>query len=65
MTSDGSDEQQKSHIDPKGYREDKNIPAGRPGKDEDMAQLALMLAVNQYMSGETVRVELVPGLPRL
>lgn len=30
---------QKSHIDAKGFREDKNIPAGRPGRDEDMAQV--------------------------
>lgn len=57
MTSDGSGQDQKSHVDAKGYREDKGIPAGRPGKDDDMAQLALTLAVNQYMNGETVRID--------
>lgn len=33
MTADESDDKQKSHIDSDGYREKKQIPAGRPGKD--------------------------------
>lgn len=53
MTADESNEENKSHI-PAGekYRDEKGIPAGRPGKDEDMAQAVLMLATNQYMSGQ-------------
>lgn len=35
-----------------GYREKKGIPAGRPGKDEDIAQTVLMLAVNTYINGQ-------------
>lgn len=58
MTTNESDEQQKSHI-PAGeeYREEKGIPAGRPGKDEDMAQAVLMLAANQYATGQTVAID--------
>ena len=52
MTTDGSDDQQKSHIDAtkNGYREDKNIPAGRPGSDVDMAQAVVSIACNQCAS---------------
>jgi hypothetical protein len=49
MTTEGSDEQNKSEI-PAGddYGEKKGIPAGRPGAEADMAQAALYLGVNQY-----------------
>lgn len=57
MTSEGSNEANKSHIDAEGYREKKQIPAGRPGKEEDMAQAVLMLAVNNYVNGQTVAVD--------
>jgi len=57
MTTDGSDDQQKSHIDGRGYREEKNIPAGRPGSDVDMAQAVVSIACNQYMNGQTVFVD--------
>ena len=52
MTAGDSGEDNKSHI-PAGeeYREQKQIPAGRPGRDQDMAQAILALATNQYMSG--------------
>ncbi|EMD40343.1 hypothetical protein CERSUDRAFT_130104 [Gelatoporia subvermispora B] len=58
MTTDGSNEKNKSQI-PTGddYGEKKGIPAGRPGREEDMAQAALFLACNQYMWGQTVAVE--------
>jgi len=58
MTTNESDEHQKSHI-PAGeqYREEKQIPAGRPGRDQDMAQAVLMLAVNQYASGQTIAID--------
>lgn len=57
MTTDEAGPDQKSHIDASNYREKKGIPAGRPGKDEDMAIALLSLATNQYMTGETVRVD--------
>jgi len=55
MTTDGSDEQQKSHI-PKEKYEDK-VPAKRSGKDEDMASAALFLATNQYLNGVNLQVD--------
>jgi NAD(P)-dependent dehydrogenase (short-subunit alcohol dehydrogenase family) len=57
MTTEGSNEENKSHIPVEGYREKKNIPAGRPGKDEDMAQAILMLAVNNYCNGQTISID--------
>ncbi|KAJ3826816.1 NAD(P)-binding protein [Lentinula raphanica] len=58
MTADESDESNKSTI-PTGddYGEKKGIPAGRPGRDEDMAQAVLMLACNQYAYGQTIAIE--------
>ncbi|OTB04726.1 hypothetical protein M426DRAFT_11359 [Hypoxylon sp. CI-4A] len=55
MTTEGSNEDQKSHI-PKDKYESK-VPAGRPGKDDDMAQSVLFFAVNQYLNGQTVAVD--------
>lgn len=48
-----SDETNKSEL-PSGeeYGEQKGIPANRPGSEEDMAQVALMLACNQYAYGQ-------------
>lgn len=69
----GSNEQNKSTI-PTGtdYGEKKGIPAGRPGKEEDMAQAALMLATNQYAYGQvsfmafpTTSLKQPPRLSRL
>lgn len=34
-----------------------HIPAGRPGKDEDMASAVLMLVSNQYVNGQTLVVD--------
>ncbi|KAH9948821.1 NAD-P-binding protein [Amylocystis lapponica] len=58
MTTEGSDETNKSSI-PTGdnYGATKGIPAGRPGREEDMAQAALFLASNQYLYGQTIAVE--------
>jgi len=58
MTADSSDEQNKSQIPAgKEYGEQKGIPAGRPGGEKDMAQVALLLACNEYMYGQTVTVD--------
>ncbi|KAI2638015.1 NAD(P)-binding protein [Hypomontagnella submonticulosa] len=55
MTTEGSNEDQKSYIDREKYA--KKVPAGRPGKDDDMAQAVLFFAVNQYLNGQTLAVD--------
>lgn len=55
LTTGGSDDKQKSSI-PKEKFEGK-IPAGRPGKEEDMAGAVLFTAANQYLNGQTVAVD--------
>ncbi|KAI8722617.1 hypothetical protein NCS52_00406000 [Fusarium sp. LHS14.1] len=55
MTTEGSDEAQKSEIPREKYEE--KVPAGRPGKDEDMAQAVLFFATNQYLVGQTLAVD--------
>lgn len=55
MTTEGSNDNQKSHIDREKYAQ--KVPAGRPGKDDDMAQTVLFFAANQYLNGQTVAVD--------
>ena len=55
MTTEGSDENQKSSIPREKYAE--KVPARRPGKDEDMASAVLFFATNQYLSGQTLAVD--------
>jgi len=55
MTAKESDEKQKSSI-PKEKYEGK-VPAGRPGKDEDMAGAVLFAVSNQYLNGQTIVVD--------
>jgi len=58
MTAGDSDETNKSSIEtPADYGEKKGIPAGRPGREEDMAQLALLLACNEYAYGQIVTID--------
>ncbi|KAI0265085.1 NAD-P-binding protein [Gloeopeniophorella convolvens] len=57
MTANESDEYNKSKLDDPDFAEKKGIPAGRAGSDEDMAQAALLLAVNQYAYGQTLAIE--------
>ncbi|PFH62849.1 hypothetical protein XA68_11630 [Ophiocordyceps unilateralis] len=54
MTAGESDKAQKSQL-PKSSMSD--IPAARPGKDEDMASAILFLAANQYLNGQSVVVD--------
>ncbi|KFY21558.1 hypothetical protein V493_07295 [Pseudogymnoascus sp. VKM F-4281 (FW-2241)] len=54
MTAGESGEDQKSHIDKEKYQK---LPAGRPGKDQDMAGAVLFAAANQYLNGQTVAVD--------
>lgn len=55
MTTEGSDQDQKSHIPAEKYAE--KVPARRPGRDEDMAQAVLFFAANQYLNGQNVAVD--------
>ncbi|KAI1379236.1 hypothetical protein F4677DRAFT_410992 [Hypoxylon crocopeplum] len=55
MTTEGSNEDQKSHIEKEKYAS--KVPAGRPGKDDDMAQAVLFFAANQYLNGQTLAVD--------
>ncbi|KAL6858299.1 hypothetical protein ACO1O0_005760 [Amphichorda felina] len=55
MTTGASDEDQKSHIPREKYAD--KVPAGRPGKDEDMAASVLYFATNQYLNGQTLAVD--------
>ncbi|GJJ13454.1 hypothetical protein Clacol_007708 [Clathrus columnatus] len=52
MTTKDSGEDQKSHIPAEGFGEKKGVPAGRPGKDDDIAQAVLLLATNTYINGQ-------------
>jgi len=55
MTTDGSGDDQKSHIPAEKYQD--KVPAGRPGRDQDMAQAVLFFAANQYLNGQIVAVD--------
>lgn len=55
MTADESDQFQKSHLDKEKY--EGKVPAGRPGRDIDMAQGVLGLVCNQYIDGHTLVVD--------
>lgn len=54
-TKEEADDAQKSHIPAEKY--ESKVPAGRPGKDEDMAQAVLFCVSNQYLNGQTVVVD--------
>jgi len=55
MTTQESDENQKSHI-PKDKFEGK-VPAQRPGNDRDMANAVLFAVTNQYFNGQNFAVD--------
>ncbi|KAI8631693.1 hypothetical protein F5Y19DRAFT_424580 [Xylariaceae sp. FL1651] len=55
MTANESGEDQKSHIPKEKY--ESKVPAGRPGRDEDMAQAVLSCLVNQYVNGQIMVVD--------
>ncbi|KIK62802.1 hypothetical protein GYMLUDRAFT_990266 [Collybiopsis luxurians FD-317 M1] len=58
MTVGDSDETNKSSIpESRELGEKKRIPAGRPGRDEDIAQAVLMLACNQYAYGQILSID--------
>ncbi|KAK1990459.1 short chain dehydrogenase [Colletotrichum falcatum] len=54
-TKEPADADQKSAIPRERY--EGKVPAGRPGKDEDMAAAVLFFACNQYLNGQTLAVD--------
>ncbi|KAK9556016.1 hypothetical protein V6Z88_005442 [Aspergillus fumigatus] len=54
MTANDSDEKQKSSLLKEKY--EGKVPAGRPGKDEDMGS-AIFSICNQYLNGQTIVVD--------
>jgi len=55
MTTNESNEIQKSHISKEKYAQ--KVPAARPGRDEDMASAVLFASTNQYLNGQSVVVD--------
>ncbi|GFG24972.1 rhamnolipids biosynthesis 3-oxoacyl-[acyl-carrier-protein] reductase [Aspergillus udagawae] len=55
MTAKESDEKQKSSLPKEKY--EGMVPAGRPGKDEDMGSAILFAVCNQYLNGQTLVVD--------
>ncbi|KAJ5883071.1 uncharacterized protein N7473_009957 [Penicillium subrubescens] len=55
MTAKESDDKQKSELSKEKY--ESKVPAGRPGKDEDMAGAVLFTVSNQYLNGQTIVVD--------
>ncbi|GAW19687.1 hypothetical protein ANO14919_091760 [Xylariales sp. No.14919] len=55
MTAGDSRGDQKSELATDKYKD--KFPAGRPGRDEDMAQAVLGVVCNQYINGEVVVVD--------
>ncbi|KAI0031033.1 hypothetical protein K488DRAFT_71713 [Vararia minispora EC-137] len=57
LTAGPSDEANKNALSAEGWRENKQVPAGRPGREEDMAQAVLHFALNQYANGQTMAID--------
>lgn len=55
MTAGESNEYQKSHIPKEKY--ESKVPAGRPGRDVDMAQGVLFAVTNQYLNGQNFAID--------
>jgi NAD(P)-dependent dehydrogenase (short-subunit alcohol dehydrogenase family) len=58
MTMKGSDDRQKSHMpDEKVKDKGHEVPAGRAGRDEEMAMGIVFLARCSYVNGEVVKLD--------
>lgn len=55
MTAKESNKKQKSSLTKEKY--EGKVPAGRPGKDEDMGSAILFAVCNQYLNRQTVVVD--------
>lgn len=66
MTTQASNDDQKSALPHEKVQEKGHVPAERPGSDEEMAQAVLFLTKNMYVNGEIIAVDggvlnVVPG----
>ena len=57
MTTNESDENQKSSIPKEEIEEKGHVPAQRAGSDEEMAQGVIFLAKNKYVNGEVIAID--------
>jgi NAD(P)-dependent dehydrogenase (short-subunit alcohol dehydrogenase family) len=57
MTTDESDENQKSELKDEKIQEKGHVPMGRAGSDEEMAMGILFLAKNAYVNGEIIAID--------
>lgn len=55
MMAQSNDEKQQSALPKEKYEQ--KVPAGRPGKEEDMASTILFAAANQQLNGQTVVID--------
>lgn len=57
MTTQESDENQKSELPDQKIQDKGHVPMGRAGADEEMAQAVLFLTKNAYVNGEIIAVD--------
>ena len=57
MTTNESDEDQKSELPKEKIQEKGHVPANRAGSDEEMAQGIIFLAKNKYVNGEIIAID--------
>ncbi|KAF2704879.1 NAD(P)-binding protein [Pleomassaria siparia CBS 279.74] len=57
MTTDESDENQKSYVPDEKIQEKGHVPMGRAGSDAEMAMAVMFLAKNAYVNGEVLAVD--------
>jgi len=57
MTTDVSNEDQKSELPDERIKEKGHVPANRAGTDEEMAQGVIFLAKNKYVNGEIIAID--------
>ena len=57
MTTNESDENQKSELPDEKIKEKGHVPANRAGSDEEMAQGVIFLAKNNYVNGEIIAID--------
>ncbi|KAF2117920.1 hypothetical protein BDV96DRAFT_685557 [Lophiotrema nucula] len=57
MTTQESDDNQKSQLPDQKIQDKGHVPMGRAGSDEEMAQAVLFLTKNSYVNGEILAVD--------
>ena len=57
LTTNKSDEENKSELPDESIKSKGSVPAQRAGQDEEMAQAVLFFAKNMYVNGQVVAVD--------